>query len=71
MMAETISGNVESLTNAGNIQADTIDLTAAGNVKNIGGTIKGKDVSLTSTGGSVTNTAYVNEKSHPQSQWQN
>jgi filamentous hemagglutinin family protein len=53
--------NVGSLTNAGTIRGKAVDITASNDVRNLGGTIKGGDLSVTSTGGSVINSAQVDE----------
>jgi len=58
---DSVTANVQSMTNRGTIRGNNVDITASGNVLNEGGTIKGGDVAVTSTSGSVINTAKVTE----------
>lgn len=62
--ADTLNMNVGSLTNTGGgtISAKTLDVVTQGDIQNVGSTIKGGEVSLTSTGGSIVNRAEVKEE---------
>lgn len=59
---DSVNMNVSSLTNFGTIRGNSVDITASDDVRNVGGTIKGGEVSVASTGGSVINTAQVDEQ---------
>ncbi|MDP2849301.1 MAG: hemagglutinin repeat-containing protein [Humidesulfovibrio sp.] len=59
---DNINMNVATLNNSGTIRGENINVSATGDVRNVGGAIKGGDVSIASTGGSVINTAAVDEQ---------
>jgi filamentous hemagglutinin family protein len=59
---DTVNANVGALTNAGTIRGATVNVSATGDVQNLGGTITGQNVNVASTGGSVINSATVNEQ---------
>ena len=59
---DSVNMNVSSLSNSGTIRGNSVDITASDDVRNVGGTIKGGEVSVASTGGSVINTAQVDEQ---------
>lgn len=59
---DAVTANVSSLTNSGAIRAENVNVSATGDVQNLGGSISGGNVSVASTGGSVINTARVTEQ---------
>ena len=62
LAGDAVTANVGSLTNTGTIRGGDVNVTASNDVQNIGGSISGGNVSVSSTGGSVINTASVSEQ---------